>query len=119
MKTVAYILPWPPTLNTYWRWTPQGPKLSKPGRAYKVAVQAAVLEQGIERFEGVVTATWDFFPARRGCDMDNRFKAVLDSLEKAGVYENDNQVRIYDRAELHDPDGDPRVELTLRGEPTS
>lgn len=89
------VLPWPPSVNTYWRSVPgQGVKISAAGRAYRKTVKGLVLEQGNRRMRpgrlGMrITA---YMPDRRRRDLDNILKAPLDALEHAGVYEDDGLI---------------------------
>lgn len=43
-------------------------------------------------FSGPLLAWTVTFPARAGCDTDNYHKVLLDVLEAAGAYGNDNQI---------------------------
>ncbi|RLS52912.1 MAG: RusA family crossover junction endodeoxyribonuclease [Planctomycetota bacterium] len=51
-------------------------------------------------------------PDRRRRDCDNFQKGVWDSLQHAGVYLDDSQIRRL-IIEKHDPTGPPRAEVTL------
>lgn len=85
------VLPYPPTVNTYYR-TVQGKMLiSKRGRQYREEVQIAALGQ--PQLDGrlfLIIEAW--MPDRRRRDVDNICKAVLDSLQHAGLYEDDSQI---------------------------
>lgn len=82
-------LPWPPSTNTYWRNVNGKVLISKAGRRYRRDV--ALLARG--RMEGRLSVTIEAFPPdKRKRDLDNILKALLDSLEKAGVYEDDSQI---------------------------
>lgn len=88
------ILPWPPSVNTYWRTFRGRMLLSKKGREYRGAVCEQVADQfigkfGAERIEVVIEA---FRPDNRRRDLDNILKGVLDSLAHAGVYDDDSQI---------------------------
>jgi len=95
-STLQLKLPWPPTVNTYWRFTASGPKISKAGRAYREAVVAHVLDTcGVRkepRTGRLAVCMRAHPPDRRRRDLDNLPKAVLDALEAAGVYEDDSQI---------------------------
>ena len=98
MTTVNLQLPWPPSVNTYWRHISLRGKarvlVSKAGRDYRVAVQRAVLAaRGVAQMAGDVRVSIVAYPPdRRARDVDNLLKAVLDSLEHAGVYLSDSQI---------------------------
>lgn len=102
MKTLTYTLPWPPSVNHYWRSVLIGGKprtlLSKEGREFKQAAVGAVLQQrrgpSAPLSERLAIAVTLFPPDRRRYDLDNRLKAVLDSLTEARVWEDDRHVKI-------------------------
>jgi Holliday junction resolvase RusA-like endonuclease len=86
-------------MNTYWRNFRGRTVLSKGGRAYKLAVQEYVTlnatpDFGDNRLQAIIT----IFPRdKRSIDLDNRLKALLDSLQDAGVYDDDGQ---FDKIEI-------------------
>ena len=89
-------LPYPPSMNTYWRNFRGNTVLSKAGREFKQAVWACVLEQKIPKFgiKRLEVTLWLYPRSKVVTDLDNRLKAVLDGLEDAGVYDNDGQIDI-------------------------
>lgn len=97
---IQLTLPWPPSVNRYWR-TFQGRMIiSAEGRSYRKAVADQVLiQRGAKHYEGklrVVIEAWR--PDKRKRDLDNLLKAVLDSLTHAGVWADDGLIvdlRIY------------------------
>lgn len=97
---IDLTLPWPPSMNTYWR-TFQGRMIiSAKGREYRKAVADQVLiQRGAKHYEKklrVVIEAWR--PDNRKRDLDNLLKAVLDSLTHAGVWSDDGNIvdlRIY------------------------
>lgn len=92
-------LPWPPSVNTYWRHANGKVLLSKAGRAYKANAMAAItdaLDGRIDTIETkpLVVVIELYNPCGvHAWDVDNRAKAVLDALEKSGVVGNDSQFR--------------------------
>lgn len=102
MKSLTYTLPWPPSVNHYWRSVLIGGKprtlLSKEGREFKQAAVGAVLQQrrgpSAPLSGRLAIAVTLFPPDRRRYDLDNRLKAVLDSLTEARVWEDDRHVKI-------------------------
>jgi crossover junction endodeoxyribonuclease RusA len=96
--TYTIELPYPPSVNTYWRHiTIKGKArtvVSASGREYSVAVIAEVLSKGRPAtFEGRLSLDMTIHPPdlkRR--DLDNTAKALLDALAKARVYEDDSQI---------------------------
>lgn len=114
MKTQTIYLPWPPTVNTYYR-SDRGrkPHISAKGKAYREAVQARVIEQEIGTMSGRLAVTIEAFPPdRRVRDLDNLLKATLDALAKAGVYGDDGLIdRILIERLGTEPDGLLRVTI--------
>ena len=109
METVDLLLPYPPSVNQYWKHRMIKPKgrepivsvyVSREGVAYQQAVFASVLKQIgkpktiTKRIHVVVHAQP---PTRHRRDLDNILKATLDSLTKAKVWEDDEQI---DRLEV-------------------
>ena len=102
LKSLTYTLPWPPSVNHYWRRVLIGGKprtlLSKEGREFKQAAVGAVLQQrrgpSAPLSGRLAIAVTLFPPDRRRYDLDNRLKAVLDSLTEARVWEDDRHVKI-------------------------
>lgn len=92
---MKYRLPYPPTVNTYWRRVGNRTVLSAGAKRYRENVGAAVLQQGRRRtFTEEVALEVEFRPPdKRRRDLDNLLKGVLDSLAYAGVYLDDSQVR--------------------------
>ncbi len=88
-------LPYPPTVNHYWRKHQDGMHVSAKGKAYRGNVEAVVFDElrGWEtlkrRLRVQITVT---MPDRRQRDLDNLLKAILDSLEHCRVFENDSQI---------------------------
>ena len=91
-------LPLPPSVNTYWRNFRGRTVLSAGGREYKVIVQKYVTANNLPKFgEERLGATITIFPRdKRVSDLDNRLKSLLDSLQDAGLFDDDSQFdRIY------------------------
>lgn len=91
---VEITLPWPPSLNTYWR-TFQGRMiLSEKGRIYRQSVMEQCLLQRVDMLTGPIKMEIVAFrPDNRKRDLDNLLKAVLDGMAKALIYEDDSQIR--------------------------
>jgi len=110
------VLPWPPTVNRYYRRVGLRTLLSREGRTFRRSV-CALLGGGGPRKPpagGRVALAMDAFPPdRRRRDLDNLLKSVLDALEHAGVYADDSQVDLLlvRRGEVDRPHG--RVEVRL------
>lgn len=94
---VTIRLPWPPSVNTYWRSVGRGRVLiSERGRAYRQAVALAVRERwpGLRQptRERLTLSIYACPPDRRARDLDNLPKAILDALTRAGVWQDDSQI---------------------------
>lgn len=89
-------LPYPPSMNTYWRNFRGHTVLSKAGREFKTAVAECVVEQNIPKFgdKRLEVTMWLYPRSKVVTDLDNRLKAVLDGLEEAGVYTSDGNIDI-------------------------
>ena len=98
-------LPWPPSVNSYWRHRVVGKLatvyVSQKGQAYRKAVNLCLMEHGVKTYalEGDLRVEIEVFPPdRRKRDIDNLLKSLLDSLTHAQVWKDDNQIadlRIY------------------------
>ena len=96
------ILPFPPSVNTYWRHPNKvafaGKSLiSAAGRKFQSAACTAIVEQ-LRRLPKPTSAPASveivlFPPDNRIRDLDNYNKALFDALTHAGVWEDDSQVK--------------------------
>jgi len=94
---VKLILPFPPSVNTYWRNTRQGVLISASGRCFRSNALATVLDQ-LKRRPQPITVNVEvsvllFPPDKRQRDLDNYLKALFDSLTHAGVWSDDSQIK--------------------------
>jgi crossover junction endodeoxyribonuclease RusA len=88
-------LPYPPSINHYWRRVGPRTLISREGRTFRRNV-CALLGGGGPRKPpagGRIALCMDAFPPdRRIRDLDNLQKSTLDALQHAGVYEDDSQI---------------------------
>lgn len=89
-----FTLPWPPSVNHYWRSWQGRVLVSKAGREYRelVALLAGVRRPLLGRLSVYVQANP---PDHRRRDLDNIAKALLDALQHAGLYEDDSQIDVF------------------------
>lgn len=104
-------LPWPPSVNAYWRIFRNRILLSREARDFKANAASVAKRAALTPRAGpVVVTVWAFRPRRIG-DLDNTLKATLDSL-RGVVFVDDSQV-----VELHafrrDDKENPRVEVQV------
>ena len=88
-------LPYPPTINTYWRHVGPRVLISQEGRAFRTNVCALLAGGGPRKppAGGRFALALDAFPPdRRRRDLDNIQKPVLDALQHAGIYLDDSQI---------------------------
>jgi len=91
---IVLELPFPPSVNTYYRRGAHATYMSKAGREYKQAVAEYIAsgdfpKMGTKRL-AVSMVVWP--RDRRIFDIDNRIKSVLDSLQDAGLFDDDSQI---------------------------
>lgn len=93
---IRLVLPFPPSVNTYWRSVPgRGVLISKKGRQYREEVKGAVSLQydRSPMLEGRLSVDISVNPPdRRRRDLDNMLKASLDAMQYAGMYLDDEQI---------------------------
>ncbi len=85
------ILPFPPSINHYWRHCRGMTFISKEGQLFRSHV--AVECMGKDKLSGYLSMELDVYPPdRRRRDLDNLLKATLDALQHARIYDDDNQI---------------------------
>lgn len=99
---MKFTLPFPPSVNAYWRSPNKGVSkgkhlVSAAGRKFKNAVRAAIFLQlrAIPKPSSSPAAVDIILypPDYRRRDLDNYNKALFDALTYAGIWEDDSQVR--------------------------
>jgi len=85
--TTNITLPYPPSVNTYWRSIGRGRVIiSSRGRLYRQSVIQDVSELDLPILEGRLKVTIQaWMPDKRRRDVDNITKALLDALAHAMV----------------------------------
>lgn len=89
-QVILLRLPYPPSMNRYWRSVQNRVLISAEGRKYREAVIAEVDGYKLDgRLKVEIEAT---MPDKRRRDVDNLFKAALDALTHAQVWLDDSQI---------------------------
>ena len=111
MRRLDAILPYPPTVNNYYRHVGCRVLISREGRKYRTMVVSRLA--GTRPLEGRLSFTAMLYPKdRRRRDADNLLKSLLDSLAHAGTMHDDSQIKVL-HVEMREPDGKARVEVRL------
>ena len=91
--TLCFELPYPPSVNHYWRRVGSRVLISRAGRAFRERVCSLLAVRDSEPLEGPLAIQINLFPpddTRR--DIDNLSKALLDALQHGGAYRDDSQI---------------------------
>lgn len=87
-------LPYPPSVNRYYRHVGFRTLISREGRAYRRLVCAILRRAGVRPMDGTLAVGLDVYPPdRRTRDADNVQKALLDALEHGRAFHDDSQVK--------------------------
>lgn len=113
--TVRLELPWPPSVNHYYRHVGPRVLISQQGRKFRERILAIYAMSGMPKLKGDLHITLDLYPpdARRR-DNSNILKALEDALQHAGMYDDDYQLAWHSirRREPMPPDGMIAMEVT-------
>lgn len=106
-------LPYPPSINHYWRVVKGRPIKSREGRAYttKAAWLAKAAMRGAGPMEGPVRVEVSVYRPRKSGDLDNTLKVLLDSM-RGVVFVDDSQV-VEIHARRNDDASNPRAIVTV------
>lgn len=98
-RMLELVLPWPPSINHYWKHRVIGKRaqvyLSAEGVAFKKAVIDAVFVTAKKEnvFDGRLSVELLLHPPTlRKYDIDNRIKSTLDAITNAGIWIDDEQI---------------------------
>ena len=93
MADYEFELPWPPSINGYWRTFRNRQIISKRGREYRLSIGNAIPDLIGEAIEERVSVYIVLNPpTKRKYDVDNFTKAVFDALTAIGFWIDDEQV---------------------------
>lgn len=104
------MLPWPPSVNHYYRHVKVGKGVrvlvSREGRAYRELVGRALLAipgRWNLPMTGPLRMVIDAYPPDwRRRDLDNICKSLWDSLDHANMFQDDSQIKRFE-ATMHEP----------------
>lgn len=93
-KILELILPYPPSVNTYWGFHGSRRFLTKKAVEFKQFAKAAYCLTNHAGFGNarLFVTIYLFPPDKRIRDIDNCVKSLLDSLCQAGVFDDDSQI---------------------------
>jgi len=106
--TREFELPWPPSVNHYYRHVGAKVLISRDGRKYREMIVSRFRSEGVEIFRGPVELSIELYPPdNRRRDVDNSLKCLLDAFTHGGLYEDDSLIRrlIVTKREPMPPDG--------------
>lgn len=90
---VTFDLPYPPSVNHYWRMWRGRMVIGARGRAYRRAVCLALRSAGARPLDGDLCVAIALHPPdRRRRDCDNTLKALCDAVQHGGGYHDDSQI---------------------------
>ncbi|MGE4157634.1 MAG: RusA family crossover junction endodeoxyribonuclease [Planctomycetota bacterium] len=90
---IEFELPWPPSVNHYYRRVGPRTLISREGRRFRERVCAILAAAGVRPMAGRLHVEIEVYPPdRRRRDIDNVQKALLDALEHGGAYRDDSQI---------------------------
>ena len=94
MNSATFEIPWPPSVNHYYRHVGPRVLISREGRLYRERVSALLASYGVSTFSGAVSLDIQLYPpdARRR-DVDNCLKSLMDAFTFGGLYNDDYQVQ--------------------------
>jgi Holliday junction resolvase RusA-like endonuclease len=86
-------LPYPPSINHYWRRVGPRTLISREGRRFRQRVVAILAALACEPLRGPLAVEVEVHPPdNRRRDIDNVQKALLDALQHGGAYADDSQI---------------------------
>ena len=89
---ITYSLPYPPSLNSYYRTVHGQPIISKAGREYRKTIISEIGNTGKSLSGRLKVEIHAWMPDKRKRDLDNVFKALNDALTHANVWIDDSQI---------------------------
>lgn len=108
-------LPWPPSVNRYWRSVNGRVLIAAAGRQYRMGVELVAAIKNFKRHgdANVVVRINAWFPDKRRRDIDNVLKAPLDALTSARVWNDDSQIVYLSIRRAGIDRAHPRLEIAI------
>jgi crossover junction endodeoxyribonuclease RusA len=86
-------LPFPPSVNHYYRRVGPRTLISREGRRFRERVCSLLAASGVRPMVGPLRVEIEVYPPdRRRRDIDNMQKALLDALEHGRAFRDDSQI---------------------------
>ena len=96
MIEIRLKLPYPPSVNHYWKHGRGRAWIGEKGQKYRKDVRNILLIDGFDPYKPITgnikIDVYMYPPDRRKRDADNIIKAVFDALQHAGLYKDDYQI---------------------------
>jgi crossover junction endodeoxyribonuclease RusA len=110
---MEFTLPWPPSVNGYWRNFRGRQIISKRGREFREAAVSLLSSLDEKTIDYPVSVSIHYYPpTKRAFDLDNFSKGILDAMQHSGLLEDDSLVHeLHLYKEFKDPPG--RAEVTV------
>jgi crossover junction endodeoxyribonuclease RusA len=112
---IELILPWPPSLNHYWRNVKGMTLISAAGRKYRKEVARIIAESGLKPITGAVAVKRILYcPDYKRRDEDNLPKALNDAITKSGLWKDDSYICAVIVEKRKSADKEGRVVLQIK-----
>jgi len=90
---IEFELPYPPSVNHYFRMVGRRMLISREGRLFRQRVCAILAASGVRPLAGPLALQIEVYPPdNRRRDIDNVQKALLDAMQHGGAYHDDSQI---------------------------
>jgi crossover junction endodeoxyribonuclease RusA len=90
---LEFELPYPPSVNHYFRMVQGRMLISREGRLFRQRVCAILAASGVRALAGPLAVQIEVYPPdNRRRDVDNCLKSLLDALQHGGAYHDDSQI---------------------------
>jgi Holliday junction resolvase RusA-like endonuclease len=90
---LEFELPYPPSVNHYFRMVGGRVLISREGRRFRQRVCATLAAMGVRPMPGPLAMEIEVYPPdHRRRDIDNVQKALFDAMQHGGAYHDDSQI---------------------------